>query len=107
VQYVRDDITHYGLARDYYQPLGDYVSQGDWWTPIKPEDKNITSAYNTYRNGGLPPHPICNPGLAAIKAVLNPQETDCFYYLHDNNRQIHCAVTYEEHLDNIEVYLRQ
>jgi len=106
VQYVRDDVLHYGAARDSVQPLEPYKSEGDWWAPIKPEDKDISSAYNTYRNKGLPPHPICNPGLAAIEAVLNPQETDCFYYLHDSNREIHCAITYEEHLENIENYLR-
>lgn len=106
IQYVRDDIIHYGLARNSVQPLAPYKSDGGWWAPIKPEDKDIPSAYNTYRYEGLPPHPICNPSLAAIEAVLNPQKTDCFYYLHDDNRQIHCAVTYEEHLENIETYLR-
>jgi UPF0755 protein len=106
VQYVRDDVLHYGVARDNTQPLEPYKSEGSWWTPIKPEDKDIPSVYNTYRNEGLPPHPICNPGLAAIEAVLNPQETDCFYYLHDSNREIHGATTYQEHLENIETYLR-
>lgn len=106
VAYVRDDVSHYGLARNSVQPLEPYKSEGGWWAPIKPEDKDISSAYNTYRHEGLPPHPICNPSLAAIEAVLNPQETDCFYYLHDSNREIHGAVTYEEHLENIENYLR-
>jgi len=106
VQYVRDDISHYGVARDHYQPLESYTSQGGWWAPIKPEDKNIASPYNTYRNDGLPPHPICNPGLAAIEAVLNPEETNCFYYLHAPDRKIYCAVTYQEHLKNIETYLK-
>ncbi len=78
-----------------------------WWAPIKPEDIiGIDSLYNTYKYKGLPPHPICNPGIAAIEAVLNPTETDCLYYLHDNNRQIHCAKTYEEHKANVEKYLK-
>jgi UPF0755 protein len=77
-----------------------------WWTPIKPSDKEINSPYNTYLNEGLPPHPICNPGLDAIDAVLNPETTDCLYYLHDSNRQIHCAKTLEEHQANIDKYLR-
>lgn len=78
-----------------------------WWTPIKSEDiTEIDSPYNTYKYKGLPPHPIANPGLDAIEAVLNPTETDCLYYLHDNNRQIHCAKTYEEHKANIEKYLK-
>jgi len=78
-----------------------------WWTPIKSSDiKEIDSPYNTYKYEGLPPHPICNPGIDAIDAVLNSTETDCLYYLHDSNREIHCAETYEEHLSNIDKYLR-
>ena len=81
-------------------------TEGGWWASIKPEDKEIDSPYNTYMYKGIPPHPIANPGLDAIEAVLNPEETDCLYYLHDNNKQIHCAKTYEEHKENIEKYLK-
>lgn len=78
-----------------------------WWAPVTADDiKNIDSPYNTYENKGLPPFPICNPGLDAIDAVLNPAQTDCLYYLHDSNRQIHCAQTLEEHQANIEQYLK-
>src|SRR3989344_2858715 len=92
VQYARDDR--------------DKLTTG-FWKPIKPEDKEIDSKYNTYKYAGLPPFPISNPGLDAIVAVLNPEETDCLYYLHDPNRQIHCATTYEEHQANIEKYLKE
>jgi len=78
-----------------------------WWAPITSSDiKNINSPYNTYKNKGLPPTPISNPGIDAIDAVLNPEETECFYYLHDANRQIHCAKTFEEHKVNIDKYLK-
>jgi len=77
-----------------------------WWAPIKVADKKINSPYNTYLNKGLPLRPIDNPGLDAIKAVLYPEKTACLYYIHDNSRVIHCAKTYEEHLGNIEEYLR-
>jgi len=76
-----------------------------WWAPIKPEDKKIDYLYNTYKYKGMPPHPISNPGLDAIEAVLNPEETDCLYYLHDPNRRIHCAKTFKEHQENILKYL--
>ena len=75
-----------------------------WWEQVNPEDKKIKSAYNTYLHEGLPPGAIANPGLAAIDAVYNPQKTDCLFYLHDKNRKIHCAKTYEEHKKNIERY---
>lgn len=103
VQYARDSIAHYDKEPNDIQPSR-YSSEGDWWTPIKVEDKQIESPYNTYLNKGLPPHPICNPGLDAIDAVLNAAETECLYYLHDSERQIHCAKTYEEHKKNIEKY---
>jgi len=106
VQYVRDDVLHYGEARYSSQPLADYRREGGFWTPITPADKDIPSPYNTYRNEGLPPHPISNPGISAIEAVLNPEETDCLYYLHDSNKQIHCARTYVEHQANIKKYLK-
>lgn len=78
-----------------------------WWAPITADDiKTIDSPYNTYKNKGLPPFPIDNPGLDAIEAVLHPSETDCLYYLHDSDRQIHCAKTLEEHQANIEQYLK-
>lgn len=78
-----------------------------WWASITSADiQNIDSPYNTYKNKGLPPTPISNPGMDAIDAVLNSEETDCYYYLHDADRQIHCAKTLEEHEANIEKYLK-
>jgi UPF0755 protein len=82
-------------------------AEAGWWAPVTSEDiQNIDSPYNTYKYKGLPPFPISNPGIDAIEAVLHPAETDCLYYLHDSNRQIHCAKTLEEHQANIEKYLR-
>lgn len=77
-----------------------------WWAPISVADKQIDSPFNTYKYKGLPPHPISNPGIMAIEAVLNPIQTDCLYYIHDKERKTHCAVTYEEHIQNIETYLK-
>jgi len=76
-----------------------------WWAPITVSDKQIDSPFNTYKYKGLPPHPISNPGIAAMEAVLNPTKTDCLYYIHDKSHVTHCAVTYEEHQQNIQKYL--
>jgi UPF0755 protein len=59
-----------------------------------------------YKTIGTPPSPICNPGLAAINAVINSQETEYLYYLRDSEGQIHLAKTYKEHLENIKQYLK-
>lgn len=77
-----------------------------WWALITIADKKLVSPYNTYKNTGLPPRPIANPGIPAIEAVLNPTKTDCLYYLHDKQKIIHCSKTYEEHLKNIDLYLK-
>ena len=45
------------------------------------EDTRINSPYNTYMNQGLPPGPICNPGLKAIQAAIYPEFTDYNYFL--------------------------
>ena len=81
-------------------------SDGSWWGGVDLAEKRADSPYNTYLRKGLPPTPICSPGLDAIRAVLDPTETDCIFYLHDRNKQIHCAKTYEGHLENIRTYLR-
>lgn len=65
-------------------------------------DTEIPSAYNTYQNAGLPPGPIANPGLAAIRAVLNPENTDYLYFVADKNGAHRFSRTYEEHLAAIE-----
>ena len=75
--------------------------ENGWWTEVDPADKKLKSAYNTYLYAGLPPAAISNPGLAAIDAAYNPTPTTCLFFLHDRNRQIHCAKTYEEHKQNI------
>ncbi len=80
---------------------------GNWWPLITLEDYKVDSPYNTYLHQGRPPAPICNPGLAAIEAVVFPEETDYLYYLHDENGKIHPALTYEEHLENVDKYLKK
>lgn len=80
----------------------------EWWPKsLTKEDLKIKSSYNTYLYQGLPPGPICNPGLASIEAVLNSQETDYWFYLSDNQGIIHYAKTAEEHQENIGKYLLQ
>jgi len=78
---------------------------GSWWGNIDISQKQSDSPYNSYKYKGLPPTPICSPSVTAIEAALNPEETDCLFYLHDSSSQIHCAKTYQEHLSNIRKYL--
>lgn len=77
-----------------------------WWRTVKSEDKYIESDFNTYQNEGLPPAPIANPGLNSIKAVLYPEATSCYYYLHDYDGDIHCSANYAGHVANVREYLQ-
>ncbi len=69
------------------------------------EDLNVDSPYNTYLYTGLPPSPICNPGLDSISAALNPQDSPYWYYLSDKQGIIHFAETFDEHKINKAKYL--
>lgn len=77
-----------------------------WWPKnITGQDLASESPYNTRKVTGLPPTPICNPGLDAIKAVLDPTETDYYYYLTDSAGVTRYAATLEAHNQNIADYL--
>lgn len=62
-------------------------------------DTEIDSPYNTYQHYGLPPGPIANPGLASIKAVLEPADTDYLYFVADRGGHNHYSKNYDEHLE--------
>jgi UPF0755 protein len=65
-------------------------------------DLKIESAYNTYKHKGLPPTPICSPGLPSIKAALAPATHDFLFYVAGKDGKAHIfAKTYEEHKQNI------
>ncbi len=88
--------------------LGYQVNEKRWWKKQTTfEDLKIESPYNTYKNVGLPPNPICSPSLASIKAAANASvDTPYMFYLHDRKGKTYYAETYDQHLENIEKYLR-
>jgi len=77
-----------------------------YWTDLAAVDISIISPFNTYKNTGLPPFPICNPGYDSIYAAFHPTESDYLYYLTGNDNQMHYAATLEEHDSNIDKYLK-
>lgn len=78
-------------------------SQQTWWTnPLTAEQINQNSPYNTYVYAGLPPGPICNPGLSALRSVAYPAESPYYYFRArcDGSGRHEFAETFEEHLQN-------
>lgn len=68
-------------------------------------DLSTDSPYNTYENRGLPPGPIGNPSLSAIRATANPETSPYLYFLHKPDGTTVFSKTYEEHVSNKQKYL--
>ena len=79
----------------------------DWDAVITKQLKEKDSLYNTYKTAGLPPTPICSPGLESINAALNPKSNKYFFYLHDDEGQIHYAKTSKEHTNNVRCFINK
>ena len=65
--------------------------------------------YNAYDTGavkGLPPGPICNPGIDAIRAALYPADTDYYFFAHDKSGEIYTASTFKEHKNNLVLIIK-
>jgi UPF0755 protein len=69
-------------------------------------DLHFSSPYNTYRNKGLPPGPIANPGEAALRAALDPPPTDDFYFVANTRGGHFFSKTLKEHNRNVARYRR-
>lgn len=76
-----DATTAYEVGHD---PSGDEV--------------HANTPYSTYSNSGLPPTPICNPSLAALSAVCNPEKSDYMFFFTQNDGTYDFSVTYEDHM---------
>lgn len=71
------------------------------------EDLKVDSPYNTYLYRGLPPGPICSPGLASIKAAIRPARTDFLYFVSNGDGTHTFSRTWEEHKKAAEKFRRR
>lgn len=78
----------------------------DWKYELTYKDLQLDHPYNTRTKIGLPPTPICNPGLSSINAVINPEPNQYYYYITGNDGNFYYAVTAAEHNQNIAKYLK-
>ena len=90
-----DPTVQYALGYDF--------GMGKWWkSPLKLDDLQVDSYFNTYFYTGLPPTPIANPSLDSLNAVAFPAETPYYYFRArcDGSGYHEFAVTFDEHLAN-------
>ncbi|MBC8333100.1 MAG: endolytic transglycosylase MltG [Anaerolineae bacterium] len=83
--------------------VGFNSAQNTWWTnPLSLADLQFDSPYNTYRYPGLPPGPIANPGINALRAVAFPAQTPYYYFRAtcDGSGRHFFAETFDEHVNN-------
>jgi UPF0755 protein len=95
-----------GLAAD---PTVIYALKrlGRWHGNLRREDLRMDSPYNTYRWAGLPPGPICSPGLASLIAAADPADVPYLYFVGRNDGTHVFAETLAEHNRNVEIWQRQ
>ncbi|MCR4918105.1 MAG: endolytic transglycosylase MltG [Alphaproteobacteria bacterium] len=86
-----DPTVVYALTNGYGDMRG---------APLLRDHLKTDSPYNTYRNDGLPPAPIANVGSYAIRAVLEPANTNYLFFVADGRGGHKFSVTYEEHMKN-------
>lgn len=78
--------------------------RGTWTGVIHQSELHSDSPYNTYVHTGLPPGPICNPGVAALKAAMQPASTDYLYFVADAKGATRFAKTIAEHDAQVSQY---
>ncbi len=79
---------------------------GGWWkAELSDADLSVDSPYNSYRYDGLPPTPICSPGLASIEAAASPADAPYRFFVAKGDGSHAFAVTFAEHQVNVERYL--
>lgn len=82
-----------------------FYALGEHKEALTSEDLQVDSPYNTYLNSGLVPGPIANPGLACLKAALDPEDTSYYYYvLNPESGEHDFSKTYEEHEKKVNKY---
>lgn len=80
---------------------------GRWNGNIRKDDLRVDSPYNTYRYAGLPPGPICSPGLASLAAAADPADVPYLYFVSRNDGTHVFAQSLSEHNRNVEQWQRR
>lgn len=79
-------------------------AKGSWDAITSADYHNVDSPYNTYLYAGLPPGPICNPGIKSIQAAMFPEKNDWLFFFHKDDGHAVYSKTFEEHQSNLKKY---
>jgi len=105
-----DPTVRYALDEEVIKNLKvEEILSFSFWKQkvILSEVRDFNSPYNTYYTSGLPPTPICNPGLSSINSAVNNQTNNYLYFINDLSGKIYPATTLSEHNQNILKYMNQ
>jgi UPF0755 protein len=80
------------------------ILDGRWRGTIYASDLQSPSPYNTYKHTGLPPGPICNPGMAALRAAIAPAETEFLYFVSDAAGHSRFSTNLKDHSTQVQAY---
>ena len=78
--------------------------ESDFGRKLSRTDLQVDSPYNTYKNYGLPPGPICNPGKEALLAAIQPEQTNFLYFVANGKGGHNFAASLNEHNTNVQNY---
>ncbi len=100
---IRNRLKNSGETAGYLQiDAALLYALGEHKEVLTDADKEIDSPYNLYKNKGLPPTPICNPGMSSIRSALYPDNTSYYFYALGEDGVHHFFKTYREHLNFLE-----
>ena len=78
---------------------------GEWRGTLARSQLGVDDPYNTYAHAGLPPGPICNPGLTALEAAVLPADVDYLFFVAAGDGSHHFSSTFDEHGRYVARYL--
>lgn len=102
-----DPTVEYGRDTNNIADLSttEKMAYSFWKSAKTVEFTSVVSPFNTYQIDGLPPKPICNPGLKSIEAALNPTPSNYFFFLYGTDGKIHPSKTRAEHEAAVSKYM--